>query len=79
MINENIHYEGQIIRYLDTQCRINNLPMCKISLGDLEKVGWVVLKCDYAITPNSKEQNYFYHLNNHKHPKKLFVESNSRN
>ena len=27
--------------------------MCKVLLGDLEKVDWVVLKCDYAITPNS--------------------------
>ena len=32
--------------------------------SDLEKVGRVVLKCDYAITANSKEHNHFYYLNN---------------
>ena len=41
--------------------------MGNVVLDDLEKVGWVVLKYDYTITPNSKEQKYFYHLNNHKY------------
>ena len=40
--------------------------MGKLLLGDLEKVGWVVLKCDYVITTNSTEQNYFYYLNTNK-------------
>ena len=70
MVNENINYEGHIIRYLNTPCQIDNLPMGKVLLGGLEKIGWVVLKFDYAITPNSKDQNYFYHLNNQKHPPK---------
>ena len=70
LVNENIHYEGHKIRYLDTQCRIDNLPIGKVLLGDLEKVGWVGLECDYANTPNSKEQNYFYNSNNHKHSPK---------
>ena len=38
--------------------------MGKVILDNLEKVGWIVLKCDYAITANSREQNHFYHLNN---------------
>ena len=50
IVIENIHYEGQIISYLDTQYHIDNLPMGKLLLGDLEKVGWVVLKYDYAFT-----------------------------
>ena len=33
--NENIHYEGHIIKYLDTQHNINNLPMGKLLLEDL--------------------------------------------
>ena len=38
--------------------------MGKVLLVNLEKVGWVVFKRDYAITANSREQNRFYHLNN---------------
>ena len=55
--SENIHYEGYITKYLDTHRNIDNLPMGKVLLGDLRKVGWVVLKCDYDNTPNSTEQN----------------------
>ena len=64
LINENINYEGHVIRYLKSQCYIDNLPTGSVSLGNLEKVGWVVLECEYAITANSKEQNSFYDLNN---------------
>ena len=38
--------------------------MGKVILGNLEKVGWKVLKCDYAITANSREQNHFYRVDN---------------
>ena len=58
--NENIHYEGHLIRYTDTQCNIDMLQMGEVLLGDLEKVGWVVLKCDYVIVPHSNVQDYFY-------------------
>ena len=60
MSNENIPYEGHIIRYIDTQCNIDNLPIWKVLLGDLEKVGWVIWKYDLVIYPNSNVQNYFY-------------------
>ena len=70
LVNENIHYEGHVIRYLKSKCEIDNLPMGKVLFGNLEKVGWVVLKCDYAITPNSSEQNHFYDLNNKNFKKK---------
>ena len=69
--NDNIHDEGHIIRYLKTQCDIDNLNMGSILLGDLEKVGWVVLKCAYEITNGSEQQEYFYHLNNHTFQKKM--------
>ena len=65
LINEYIHYEGHVIRYLKSQCDIDNLSMGSVLLGNLDKVAWVVLKYDYAVTADSKEQNYFYHLNNH--------------
>ena len=38
--------------------------MGTVLLGNLEKVGWVELKCDYAIIANSRDQNHFYYLNN---------------
>ena len=66
--NQNIHYEGHIIKYLDTKYTIDRLPMGKVLLGDLEKVGWVVLKCDYGITPNSNVEKHFYYSNNNKYP-----------
>ena len=65
LINENIHYEGHVIRYLKEQCEIDNLSMSTVLLGDLERVDWVVLKCDYVITTDSKNPKYVYHLNNH--------------
>ena len=64
LVNKNIHYEGYVIRYLKSQCDIDNLPMGTVLLGNLEKVGWVILKYDYAINANSREQNHFYYLNN---------------
>ena len=64
LVNENIHFECHVIRYLKAQCDIDNLPMGTVLLGNLEKVSWVVLKCDYTNTANSKEQNSVYHLNN---------------
>ena len=59
LVNENIHYEGHVIRHLKSQCNIYNLLMCTVLLGDLEMVGWIVLKCDYAIIANSKEKITF--------------------
>ena len=50
--------------YLKPQYDIDNLPMVIVLLGNLEKVGWVVLKCDYDITAKSREQNHIYYLNN---------------
>ena len=49
MINDNIHYEGHIIRYLQSQCDIDNLNMGTVLLGELAKVSWVILKCAYEI------------------------------
>ena len=69
LVNENIHYEGHVIRYLKSKCEIDNLPKGKVLYGNLEKVGWVVLKCDYAIKQNSSEQNHLYHLNNKNYKK----------
>ena len=61
--NENINYERYIIKYLNSKYNIDKLPMGKVLLGDFKKVGLVVLKCDYIITPRSNIENYLYHLN----------------
>ena len=69
MINDNLHYEGHIIRYLKDQYVIDNLAMGSVLLGDLEKVGWVDLKCAYEIINGSDTQRHFYNLNNDKFQK----------
>ena len=65
LINENISYEGPVIRYLKLYYGKDNLTMGSVLLEHLENVGWIVLKCDYAISTNSKEPNNLYYLNNH--------------
>ena len=45
--------------------------MGSVLLGDLEKVGWVVLKCAYEIINGSDTQRYFDNLNNKKFQKKM--------
>ena len=58
-MNDNIHYEDRVIRYLKSQCDIDDLNMGSALLGDLEKVGWVVLRRAYEITNGSEQQEYF--------------------
>ena len=35
LVNENIPYEGHVIRYLKSKYDIDNLSMCKVLLGNL--------------------------------------------
>ena len=72
LMNEYIYYEGHIIRYLKSQCEIDNLSMGTVLMDDLEKVGCVMLKCGFTISANSREQNYLYYLNNHVFNKKEY-------
>ena len=78
LINDNIHYEGHIIRYLKSQCDIDNLNTGNVLLGDLEKAGWDVLTCDYEITNFGAQQDYFYEMNNNifSKKKKVILEQN---
>ena len=41
------------MKYLDNDYNIDKLQMTTVLLGDLEKVGWVVLKCDFKIPSRS--------------------------
>ena len=61
--NKNIHYEGHIIKYLDSKYNIDRLPIGIALLDDLVKVGWVVLQWDYTITPKGIIENSLYDLN----------------
>ena len=45
LINENIPYEGHVIRYLKSQCEIDNLFMGSVLLGHSEKFGWGYYYC----------------------------------
>ena len=69
--NDNIHYESHVIRYLKSQYDIDNLNMGSVLLGDLEKVGWVGLKCPYEISNESEQQEYFYYINNNTFSKEM--------
>ena len=71
MRNDNIHYESHVIRYVKSQYDIVNLNMGSVLLGDLEKVGWVVLKCPYEIANESEQQEYFYYINNNTFSKEM--------
>ena len=64
MLKENMYYIGHIIKYGMNPSGINNLGEGTILMGNLEKVGWVVLKSGYSISPYGRLDNAMYHLNN---------------
>ena len=41
---ESMHYPGHIIKYAMSPSRMETLEECTVLMGNLEKVGWVVLK-----------------------------------
>ena len=59
-----MHYPDHIIKYAMSPSRIETLEECTVLMGNLEKVGWVVLKSGYNITPYCNLENELYHLNN---------------
>ena len=64
MSKENIHYPGHIIKYAMSPSRIETLGEGTVLMGNLKKIGWVVLKSEYNITPYCDLENELYHLNN---------------
>ena len=64
MSKENMHYPGHIIKYAMSTSRIKTLEEGTVLMGNLEKIGWVVLNSEYNITPNCDLENELYHLNN---------------
>ena len=64
MPKENMFYSGHVIKYGMSKYGIENLEEGSILMGNLEKVGWVVLKSGYNIVPFGHLENAMYHLNN---------------
>ena len=64
MLKENMYYIGHIIKYGMHPSGIKKLGESTILMGNLEKVGWVVLKSGYSISPYGRLDNTVYHLNN---------------
>ena len=64
MPKENMFYSGHVIKYGMSKYGIENSEEGSILMGNLEKVGWVVLKSGYNIVPYHPLQNTLYHLNN---------------
>ena len=70
-----MHYPGRIIKFGMSLSGIETLGEDTILIGDLEKVGWVVLKSGYSTIPYGELENKLYHLNNNsaKFKKNWFV------
>ena len=51
MPKEDMFYTGHVIKYGMSKYGIENLEKGSILMGNLEKVGWVVLKSGYNIVP----------------------------
>ena len=51
MSKDNMHDSGRIIKYAMSPSKIKTLKEGTVLMGNLEKVGCVVLKSEYNITP----------------------------
>ena len=63
-VKRKIRYLGHIIKYAMSPSRIETLEEGTVLIGNLEKVGWVVLKSGYNIISYCDLENELYHLNN---------------
>jgi len=64
MPKEDMFYTGHVIKYGMSKYGIENLEKGSILMGNLEKVGWVVLKSGYNIVPYGQLENAMYNVNN---------------
>ena len=61
---ENMQYSGNIIKFGMSPSIIETLGEGSILMGNLEKVGQVVLKSGFSISPYCDLENALYHLYN---------------
>ena len=59
-----MYYLDHVIKFGMSPSVIETLGEGSILMGNLEKVGWVVLKSRYSICPYGLLENAMYHLNN---------------
>ena len=59
-----MYYPGHIIKFGMSPSGIEILGEGTILMGNLEKVGWVVLKSRYSFTPYGELENELYHIDN---------------
>ena len=64
MPKEDMFYTCHVIKYGMSKYGIENLEKGSILMGNLEKVGWVVLKSGFNIVPYGQLENAMYNLNN---------------
>ena len=57
------HYTNQVIKYDMSKHDIESLKEGTVLMGDLQKVGWVVLKSGFIIKPRSLLEDALYDLN----------------
>ena len=60
---EELHYTNQVVKYDISKYEIESLKEGTILMGDLQKVGWVVLKSGFVIKPRSPLEDTLYDLN----------------
>ena len=60
---EELHYTNQVIKYDMSKHEIESLKEGTILMGDLQKVGWIVLKSGFIIKPRTLLEDSFYDLN----------------
>ena len=60
---EKLHYTNQVIKYDMSKYEIESLKEGTILMGDLQNVGWVVLKSRFIIKARSLLEDALYDLN----------------
>ena len=60
---EEIHYTNQVVKYDMSKFEIESLKEGTVLMGDLQKVGWVVLKYGFVIKLHSPLEDTLYDLN----------------
>ena len=60
---EEIHYTNQVVKYDMSKFEIESLKEGTVLMGDLQKVGWVVLKSGFIIKPRSPLKDALYDFN----------------
>ena len=60
---DELHYTNQVIKYDKSKHVIESLKEGTVLMGDLQKVGWVVLKSGFIIKPRSLLEDALYDLN----------------